>query len=514
MLRILVVDDEPRQRRILSRIVSSHDESYEVVEAKNGEEALAMHHQQPFDIMFVDIRMPVMDGLELLERVRKTDGGRTQAAIISGYGEFAYAQKAIGLQVTEYLLKPIEEAIVLQVLERMLVEISKRKVREVWAESAQETYAAALLRRYFSTPEDQETAEIARRLLPKTTHAAVLCVEWEGTQEQALLRLGHRLSSVSNSAFVHEPNAVWGIAVIGANGVGEGKQLLEHLQEEFAVESRQAAMLWIGAGSLQPQRPEGLRKSYQQAQTALSLRFYYPEQSFFTHDQAASRFCRELSTYPKLDDCIFSSLYSDGEYCLEEIEEWVRGLTGERLVDPEVLLLAIGGTLQRQQHSLMERMLIESPADLPALELLYECRSLPEACQWLYQYLSHTQDVIQDALQTRHHSILERCIERMELEFDPDLSLSVVADWCHFSPSYFSKLFKEHTGESFTDYLVALRMTKAAAKLKNSHKKVYEIAEEVGYRDVKYFTRIFKKVYGVAPNEYRTMGPPPPRSSG
>ena len=157
----------------------------------------------------------------------------------------------------------------------------------------------------------------------------------------------------------------------------------------------------------------------------------------------------------------------------------------------------------------MERMLIESPADLPALELLYECRSLPEACQWLYQYLSHTQDVIQDALQTRHHSILERCIERMELEFDPDLSLSVVADWCHFSPSYFSKLFKEHTGESFTDYLVALRMTKAAAKLKNSHKKVYEIAEEVGYRDVKYFTHL-QKVYGVAPNEYRTMGPPPP----
>ena len=157
-----------------------------------------MHHQ-PFDIMFVDIRMPVMDGLELLEESgRQMVEGHRQ--IISGYGEFAYAQKAIGLQVTEYLLKPIEEAIVLQVLERMLVEISKRKVREVWAESAQETYAL-LCCVAISPRQKTKKRRIARRLLPKTTHAAVLCVEWEGTQEQAFLRLGHRLSSVSNSAF-------------------------------------------------------------------------------------------------------------------------------------------------------------------------------------------------------------------------------------------------------------------------------------------------------------------------
>ncbi|HHW71705.1 MAG TPA: response regulator, partial [Firmicutes bacterium] len=106
MLRILVVDDEPWQRRILSRIVRSHADVCEVDEAINGQQALEKHSERPYDIMFVDIRMPVMDGLGLIERVRELDGEKTQIAIISGYGEFAYAQKAIGLQVAEYLLKP------------------------------------------------------------------------------------------------------------------------------------------------------------------------------------------------------------------------------------------------------------------------------------------------------------------------------------------------------------------------------------------------------------------------
>lgn len=512
MLRILVVDDEPWQRRILSRIVSSHADVCEVDEAINGQQALEKHSERPYDIMFVDIRMPVMDGLGLIERVRELDGEKAQIAIISGYGEFAYAQKAIGLQVAEYLLKPIEADLVLQVLERMRAKIAEVQAREAWTESAREISATSLFRRYLSAPGDHEAARMVHSILPNARSAAVLCMEWSGDRDCDETCADSLRKALSRIAFFREPNANAGIAVLGVDSTTSERRLLHWIQQECAFHVDPETMLWIGVGTPQPKDPRGLNESFRQAQLALSMKFYYPDRRLFPYKEIASRWSSELSVYPSCDDKVFSGLYSDNEFCPKEIESWVTTLTGGRLVDPEVLLFAIRGTLLRQQHSLVERSLVECQAELPSTDGLDSCRSLDEACRWLCEHLNQTQTALRDALKRRHHHVLERCLERMEREFDPELSLPVAADWCHFSPSYFSKLFREHTGESFTDYMVSLRMSKAAVRLKNSRKKVYEIAEEVGYRDVKYFTRVFKRVYGVSPNEFRTLGPRTPHT--
>jgi two-component system response regulator YesN len=82
----------------------------------------------------------------------------------------------------------------------------------------------------------------------------------------------------------------------------------------------------------------------------------------------------------------------------------------------------------------------------------------------------------------------------MDDEFTPQLSLRMVAQWCHFSPSYFSVLFKQHTGKNFIDYLTALRVTKATELLLGTQMKVYEIAHKVGFRDVKHFTKVYNEI--------------------
>ncbi len=512
MFRILVVDDEPRQRRILSRVIRSHDSAFEVLEARNGQEALSFHQKQPFDIMFVDIQMPVMDGLELIENIRKTDDGKTQISIISGYGEFAFAQKAIGLQVAEYLLKPIEEELVIQVLERMQGKILQRRAREDWKDDAREIYAINLLRRYFLAPSSKETKDRVRSILPNTSYALVLCVEWEGSHDE-VSRHNDRLDGLANVVLFHEPHGKRAIAVVGVTDRAEGSKILDYLQNKCAFERDVGNMLWIGAGSIQKQKSVPMQRAYQHARIALSMRFYEPEKTLFVYDQIAENYSRKLSVYPQLDDAIFGNIDGDVEGRFLAVKDWMLGLTNGRWVAPDVLLLAIGGVLQQQQHSIMERMLVESRTSLPDIENLYESSSLDDACRWLCQYLSQKEAAVEHALSKRHHAILERCLDRMESEFHPELSLSTVADWCHFSPSYFSKLFKEYTGKSFIDYMVALRLSKAAGQLKNSHRKVYEIAEEVGYRDVKYFTRVFKKAYGVSPNEFRTLATRPSHTS-
>lgn len=102
--------------------------------------------------------------------------------------------------------------------------------------------------------------------------------------------------------------------------------------------------------------------------------------------------------------------------------------------------------------------------------------------------------------------IIERCIEEIRANYYKDYSLTEMAEKYYFNPSYFSTLFKKYTGVHFTDYLINLRVERAKQLLQETNEKIYQIANKVGYQDVKYFTRVFKKKYGCTPEEYRMYG--------
>ena len=107
MMRIVVVEDEIRIREGISRLLKKLNEEYEIVgAAENGQEGLALIRELKPDVVITDIRMPVMDGLEMLDRLHQENAG-TKAIVLSAYSEFEYARKAMQSGVTEYLLKPI-----------------------------------------------------------------------------------------------------------------------------------------------------------------------------------------------------------------------------------------------------------------------------------------------------------------------------------------------------------------------------------------------------------------------
>ena len=107
MMRIVVVEDEIRIREGISRLLKKLNEEYEIVgAAENGQEGLALIRELKPDVVITDIRMPVMDGLEMLDRLYQENAG-TKAIVLSAYSEFEYARKAMQSGVTEYLLKPI-----------------------------------------------------------------------------------------------------------------------------------------------------------------------------------------------------------------------------------------------------------------------------------------------------------------------------------------------------------------------------------------------------------------------
>ena len=136
-MRILIAEDEQRTRQGLVRVLQSLRDEYEIVaQASNGKAALEMILEQKPDVVFIDIKMPFMDGLELSRLVKKALPD-TKIIILSGYNEFDYAKEAITIGISEYLLKPVTAASLTAVL---------RKVRE---EIREEKEKSRLLERYF-----------------------------------------------------------------------------------------------------------------------------------------------------------------------------------------------------------------------------------------------------------------------------------------------------------------------------------------------------------------------------
>ena len=154
MLHILVADDMPLQVRMLQESIRQMRPQDEVVTAQNGEEVLRILRKQPVDLVLSDIRMPCMDGLELLGHIRRM-APRTKVIFITGYALFEYAQQALRQGAVDFLVKPVEAA----ELGRKLDEWDERFAREREENSEIERQKLQLtLHRFLCTPRDQLTA--------------------------------------------------------------------------------------------------------------------------------------------------------------------------------------------------------------------------------------------------------------------------------------------------------------------------------------------------------------------
>ncbi|HEY5586907.1 MAG TPA: response regulator, partial [Ruminiclostridium sp.] len=122
MHKLLVVDDEPKHRRCLAEMIKVLRPEYKVLEAKNGKEALELIESESMDIIITDIRMPIMDGLSFMEFINMK-ARDTKVIILSGFAYFEYAQKALSLGAFDFVLKPVNEAKVSEILDKVEKEI-------------------------------------------------------------------------------------------------------------------------------------------------------------------------------------------------------------------------------------------------------------------------------------------------------------------------------------------------------------------------------------------------------
>jgi two-component system response regulator YesN len=493
-------------------------------EAPDGEMALPLLQAAQPDLLITDIKMPFMDGLELCKIVRERMP-RVKIVILSGHDEFEYAQKAISLGVTEYLLKPVTAQDLHRVLQRIAAQIDRERreqedldrlksqveenrtvLRErlllhlvMGAVSSADAfekghwlgldlvagcYLVMVIRIDLPGAADSfdyhEYQRVQQALAdPLEYHPDVLLIK-KDAEELVLIVKGsspeylHERKLLLLQIIQHQAQTAGGSVTIGC---GTAKHRLTDIYQSFV----EALMEAQGAGSRDATPLSGHNG------TAELLKINKPAVESYLR-------CGVKEDFPDLFDTFILPL---GEAAL-------RSYLVKNYIVMDIALAAarfvadLGGDVDQVVPVLdnMEATL----AEITTVE----------------QFRNRLQEILIGALTYRdsqanhqHGLMLQQVHDYIDQHFmDANLSLNEVAGQVSLSPSHFSTVFSQETGQTFKEYLTEVRIKRAKELLRSTTLRSFEISYQIGYSDPHYFSYVFRKHTGLSPKEYRLQAQP------
>ncbi|MDR0405479.1 MAG: response regulator [Clostridiales bacterium] len=476
MYSIIIVDDEETQRNGLCRLVDWAGLGFAVAACfEDGADALKWCGGNTADVILTDIKMAQVSGLELAERLRK-QGADTQIVLLSGYGEFEYARQAIALGAADYLLKPVS----LDTLAAVFTKIRRRLDER--------------------TAELREREDLAERLSRLTQYGAsqfvndVLCGALYDKKE-----IEERLRLISESALPEHRAALLTVRFPSPDADGGwqyGEDALYTAAANIIHFESDGVTFLSGTGDGGTLRVLALSDA---PDFAAALREKTARIQAYAEELLRAR-CEILT------DGVYPSVYA-----LSEAFRGMPALAGD--AEPRKLLLthiicgnvaavaalvrqmeADGAELRETTRIILEKLRETDPATAETAESA-------DAYHAPSDVLLRLAETAACKLGVGDHAIL-KAKQYIDENFDKDITLFSAANHIFLSAAYFSRLFKERVGETFSNYLVKVRMEHAVALLRAGNYRVSDVCALVGYKDVKYFHRLFKKHYGVTPGEY------------
>ena len=520
MKRILLVDDEPPARQHIRTLIPWADFGCEIAgEAGNGEEALRLCAALKPDIAFVDITMPVMDGIELLQRMH-ADYPQVRCIVLTAHRDFAYAEQAIQHRAFGYVLKaPIHIAEMQAAIEKACRDLDRDS-----GYAQNEKQHAQVIRSYqyplnkkmlhdLRTGVLSAKEEIVREGgklgldLASPDYGLLLCSADKFAAYAGMYPDGDKeLIEFSVLEIVRETLAVQQIGSFELlpEGFGRFALLLTGLDAEFPAESYPALAKRIYESLAAPlknyvrldlamtySRPfrsmTEFRRMYAETSKSAGIRFF--------QERPAPVAARETLPYQALPE-------AEWEDCRRRLGEWLQ--SGE--ADPsEWTKRARNALLKHQPEPAAARRLFrelkplvdnclpawpEEDGSAPAWPDFAEAASLRESLDAL------SDCILAQARRLPHIRELRleigEALQFIKRNLQVELTLESIANAVQLSPSYFGHLFKKELQLSVVDYIAEQRMEAAKALLLEGKYRNYELAEKVGYQNYSYFCTIFK----------------------
>lgn len=536
-MKILIVDDDMIICRGLKAIIEKNTTDYEVVgEASDGEEALNDIIRLKPDLLVTDIKMPVMDGLELIKNIKRL-GLDIKIIVLSGFDEYKYVRETLKTGVMDYLLKPIENNDFLELLKRAKDEIAaEKKSREEYRElneivvhslevlqeklikdlkkadySEIESYAKKLNNPDLLKPicfifvsikinnlytlQKQDEKDAYRNILTEADKI-ISDMDYENRYGKPVYKAidGDRFYMLFCADYV-KLNEIENV-VMSIN-----ECLLKNIDENnnFSIT---AGLSKVCDGI------EETNNAYQQAELALEGKFYKGTNKVILYD---SEECSYNSTTQdlagsRLDELINAIELGQIVKTKRAAENIIQYLKGENITPArfkEILADIVRNILVLYPEF---KYITENYSE--KYNMLY----MIEEIDTLTELTSYTVSTFCDIVEKMNLERSEKSKKTIEIvkefvrnNYNKNIGLKSVADYVHLNPSYLSEFFKNETRKNFIDFLTEIRIKEAKKLLANSDLKVYEIGQRVGYEDITTFNRAFKKITGITPMEYKNL---------
>jgi len=523
-MKIVLVDDEKGIVDGLTKMIGRYLPECKVVGAAyNGAEGFRSVQQWRPDIVITDIRMPKEDGLDMIKRLKEA-GSQTKFILLSGYADFEYARRGMQLGVQFYINKPVEEEELRDCVHRVMEAIREDRVKRQEVDELKQEVRSRIqeeaLRNIIELGNEQ-TSDLAEELIrsagipTKDTRFASVLIELDGSVEslketglQPLYRLMDEALCRYKQVYRFHYSGTQIAAVVAHHGPIRCEELISsiHRLKEAAYREFKLSMT-VGIGTAH-NRATGIGQSFEEAQTALSYKVIKGTDAVIPFSDIRSAE-RRHPVPESLIGALQNGLEELNEAeCDRVIREIFRRLGTEPGMSPAELqlqcltiLLSSARTLsfeQLQQNDFLGRHIL-------TLEGISRFRTLDSLENWMIQVM---RGIL--AFKREHHipkkkNLIAEIKEYVSKHYQESITLADLAARFYLSPIYLSQLFKQKTGDTYLSYVVQVRIDRAKELLENTDLKVYEICQKVGYSDTQHFARLFERLTGSKPSEYRKM---------
>ncbi|MFB3169578.1 response regulator [Neobacillus sp. 179-C4.2 HS] len=523
-MKALIVDDEKHVRDGI-KILADWEQNgiREIYEAANGEEAIKLIKTIRPEIIFSDMKMPKMDGTQLLEWIKENQPS-SKTIVVTGYDDYHYMRKAIHFGSTDYLLKPIEPEILNQTLEKAVKEWMKEE-----ADRQRKETSSLLINEMKPVYRDRKLTQLMNSdSLQKDLYKEFGWLKQSRDYIAALVRVNGKTIEAFQADRDLTYFTILNIIneIMKENGSGIGFRYLSQkgeivlifwdkfeLVEEIVVRIYKTLknMLDIScpiAVGKVVQNSSKLIDSYHHARKVLLNRNILP-------DKRIRVYLSDIEAAPSLKSLIVYS--SDIEMAIQTGEirafEELMGRIEQDITEMEYLSVRQVINLENEYMVISNKWFehynipFKAPEDIEErVDLFFDSNgtfSLEKYKKRKKREITIFLKKVKKRTQQKGNNIITDIEKYLQENFDRDVKLQEISDHFYISREYISRKFKQEFNENISDYIVRIRMEKAKSLLKNSQLKIYEIANMIGYQDDKYFRKVFKKVERITPNEYR-----------
>ena len=509
MINMLIVDDELLMRRGLSFIPWEKAGVCLIGTASSGMEALEFIKEKKVQILFTDIQMPDINGLELIRAANLLDPS-IQSVLLTGHNNFNYAKEAISLHVYDYILKPCDPDEVLEIIGRLAQKIEEEnQYKQINADTISEIQKQTLQNTLLHIYTNQNITGSELQILKSSgffNNGIYLAAEGVyNSTDAGKIELFFKNQDNSCFSFVYFYPANNKIIILIKSSEPEAAaeehaaSWLRSLQEKLLQEY--GCTIYIGMGKTASSFQD-LTDIYRTATESADLFFSHSETEFISYNSVCGILNQESSE--NICHKILSQLeqrnYTLIQESLDELSDFYKATwnTAARIRLTMIDLCLLASSLVAQKKN-------EAFSGLTAEQLLSinQAGSLSALISGTLKILTHCIDDLNGTSDTAYHHIVKDCLSFIETHYAEDINITKAALEIHVNADYLARILKKEYGLPFSQILTNIRLEKACTLLCDMDLSISEVSCQTGFRDFRYFGQVFKNRYKMTPREYR-----------